>query len=210
MGGLPAAIPDSDTEDHETFYEIVLFQSDFNHLECLRGLVAKAWNSGVLNSGATKTVCGQARFDAYVSSLSDSDHASILMRPSQNVFKFGDGNQVTATTSAIIPATVANRHIQISTDIVDKDTPLLLSRDAMKKAGMTIDFKTDSATVFNSNVPPHVTQSGHYTLPLTSPLQLLTKQDADPHTKIVLTATSAKSPKEIALKLHRQIRTCFL
>ena len=74
----------------------------------------------------------------------------------------------------------------------------------MKKAGMTIDFKTDSATVFNSNVPLHVTRSGHYTLPLTSPLQLLAKQDADPHTKIVLTATSAKTTKEIALKLHRQ------
>ena len=74
----------------------------------------------------------------------------------------------------------------------------------MKKAGMTIDFKTDSATVFNSNVPLHLMQSGHYILPLTSPLQLLAKQDADPHTKIVLTATSTKSPKEIALKLHRQ------
>ena len=204
LGGLPVAIPDSDIEAHETFYEIVLFQSDFDHPERLRGLVAEPWNSGVLDSGATKTVCGQAWFDAYVSSLSDSDHASILMRPSQNVFKFGDGNQVTATTSAVIPATVANHHIQISTDIVDKDIPLLLSRDAMKKAGMTIDFKTDSATVLNSNVPLHVTQSGHYTLPLTSPLQLLAKQDANPHTKIVLTATSAKSPKEIALKLHRQ------
>ena len=148
---------------------------------------------------------GQAWFDAYVSSLSDSDHAPILTRPSKNVFKFGDGNHVTATTSAIIPATVANRHIQISTDIMDKDIPLLLSTDAMKKASMTIDFKTDSATVFNSNVnPQHVTQSGHHTLPLTSPLQLLAKQNADLHTKIVLTATSAKSPKEIALKLHHQ------
>ena len=149
-------------------------------------------------------MCGQAWFDTYVSSLSDSDHTSILTRSSKNVFKFWNGNHVTTTTSAIIPATDANRHIQISTDIVDKDTPLLLSRDAMKKAGMTINFKTDSATVFNSNVPLHVTQSGHYTLHLTSPLQLLAKQNANPQMKIVLTATSAKSPKEIVLKLHRQ------
>ena len=97
-----------------------------------------------------------------------------------------------------------NRHIQISTDIVDKDIPLILSRDAMKKAGMTIDFTTDSTTFFNSNVPLHVTQSGHYTLPLTIRLQLLAKQNVDPHTKIALTTASAKSPKEIALKLHRQ------
>ena len=82
------------------------------------------------------------------------------MRPSKNVFKFGDGNNFTATTSAIIPVTVLSCHVQVSTDIMDKDIPLLLSRDAMKKAGMTIDFKTDSATVFNSNVPLHVSQSG--------------------------------------------------
>ena len=145
-------------------------------------------------------MCGQAWFDAHVSSLSDSDHASILTRPSKNVFKYV---MSLATTSAIIPATVANRHIQISTDIMDKDI-LLLSRDAMKKAGMTTDFKMDSTTVFNSNVPLHVTQSGHYTLPLTSPLQLLAKQNPDPHMKVVLTATSAKPPKEISLKLHRQ------
>ena len=56
LGGLPAAIPDSDIEAHETFYEIVLFQSDFDHPEHLRGLVAETWNPGVLDSGATKTV----------------------------------------------------------------------------------------------------------------------------------------------------------
>ena len=93
---------------------------------------------------------------------------------------------------------------RLSTDIMNKDIPLVFSRDAMKKAGMTIDFKTDSTAVFSRNVPLHVTQTGHYTLPLTRPLQLLTKQDADPHTKIVVTATSAKSPKEIALNPHRQ------
>ena len=126
------------------------------------------------------------------------------MRANKNVFKFGDVNHVTDITSAIISVTTANHHIQIGTDIVDKDIPLLLSRGAMEKAGMMIDFKTDSVTVFNSNVPLHVTQSGQYTLPLTSPLHLLTKQDADPRTNIVLTATSAKSPKEIALNLHCQ------
>ena len=129
-------------EAHETFYEIVVFQSDFDHPECLCGLAAEAWNYGVFDSGAKKTMCGQAWFDVYVSSLSDSDHAFISLRPSKNVFKFGDGNHVTATTSAIIPETVANRHIQINTDIMDKDILLLPSGDAMKKAGMTTDFKT--------------------------------------------------------------------
>ena len=91
-------------------------------------------------------------------------------------------------------ASAAPRQVNLksSLQILDKDIPLPFSRDAMKKAGMTIDFKTDSATVFNSNVPLHVTQSGHYTLPLTSPLQLLAKQNGDPHTKIVLTVLGQK------------------
>ena len=91
LGGLPVAILDSDTEAHETFYETVIFQSDFNHPERLGGLVAEAWNSGVFDSGVTKTVCGQAWFNVYVGSQSDSDHASILMRPRKMSSNLGMG-----------------------------------------------------------------------------------------------------------------------
>ena len=85
------AILESDIEAHETFCETVLFQCDFYHPEHLGGLVAEAWNSGVIDSKATKTVCGQVWFDAYVSSLSDSDHASSLMRPSKMSPNLGMG-----------------------------------------------------------------------------------------------------------------------
>ena len=43
---------------YHTYYEIVMFQSDYEHPSHLKGLVPEAWNCAVLDSRATKTVCG--------------------------------------------------------------------------------------------------------------------------------------------------------
>ena len=62
---------------HDTYYEVVLFQSDYNHPSHLKGPVVEAVNAGVLDSGANKTVCGQTWFNIYLNSLTPSDSASI-------------------------------------------------------------------------------------------------------------------------------------
>ena len=47
-----------------------------------------------------------------------------------------------------IPSIIAGKKIFIKTDVVDWEIPLLLSRDALKKAGMNINFATDTVTIF--------------------------------------------------------------
>ena len=56
--------------------------------------------------------------------------------------------------------------MNIVTDVIDCDLPLLLSRSAMQKAGTKIDFRRDKVTTFGKEQDLHFTTSGHYCIPL--------------------------------------------
>ena len=189
---------------HDSQFDIVLFQSDYDHPKNLPALVAESWNAAVLDSGATKTVCGRSWFNTYVESLSPEDQTKVNTSPTKHLYRFGDQNTALASTTANIPAVLAHNKVLISTDIVDRDIPLLLSKEAMKRANMTIDFRSDTANVLNSTVDLNVTKSGHYTIPLTAPTQLLSTLTSKPGISIALTITDSPSKKKQALKIHRQ------
>ena len=47
--------PDKGSRDFNTYY-VVLYQSDYDHPNKLKNLVAESWNAAVLDSSASKTV----------------------------------------------------------------------------------------------------------------------------------------------------------
>ena len=46
---------------------------------------------------------------------------------------------------------------------MDKELPVLLSKEAMKKAGMMINFTNDSAQILGFHINLEITSSGHHT-----------------------------------------------
>ena len=101
---------------------------------------------------------------------------------------------------------VGGKKVQIDLDVVDADVPLLLSKEAMKKAGTVLDFENDSAIMFGTTVSLVATESGHYAIPLS-----ITTDSHHKNEQIAL-ITQSSSPsndsKKIALKLHRQFCHC--
>ena len=142
-------------------FQITLFQSNFDEPHRLKSLVVESMNCGVLDSGASKTVCGTPWFQAYLESLGEEDKSKIVYETSKNIFKFGDGKKVVSLKQARIPAVIGNVETSISTDIVDSDIPLLLSRSSMKRAGTELNFKDDTVNILGQNLPLRVTTSGH-------------------------------------------------
>ena len=97
----------------------------------------------------------------------------------------------------VIPCVLAGKNINIRTDIVDCNIPLLLSKESMKKAGMVIDTNTDTATVFGRKVRLSTTSIGHYKLSIVQP-------PTDAEVEHILLTFGSASPNAIATKLHRQ------
>ena len=188
----------------ETYYHITLFQSDFDEPHRLKSLVGDSLNCGVLDCGASETVCGDVWFNSYMDSLDDVSRDKVVFGKSNNAFKFGDGKRIQSTKRVSIPAVIGSSEVMIETDVVDSDIPLLLSKRAMKNAGFELNFKDDTAMILGEKINLRVTESGHYALPLCKRQYFLDDIEHNPAVRVTLSCSKAMSAKQQAIKLHRQ------
>ncbi|XP_066913250.1 uncharacterized protein [Clytia hemisphaerica] len=184
-------------------HEIVL-HNESNKPGQLKHLVSETWNCGLLDCGASKTVCGDVWLEQYVNSLSDEEKREVKHHHSKSLYRFGDGEQVQACGRVSIPAIIGNTKVKINTDVIPKDLPLLLSKSFMKRADMILDFQNDSANALGETVHLATTSSGHYTIPLTKPRQIIASIDKPFECNFVFISKEDKNMSSIAEKLHRQ------
>ena len=132
--------------------------------------------------------------------------STITYAKSTKPFRFGDGRKVHSHQTAVIPAMIGNHKIFIKTDIINADIPLLLSKTAMKRAQIQLNFKNDTITFLGEEIPLQTTSNGLYYLPITTPKQLINRlSSTSKGNPLILNVTNSKTNKEIAVKLHR----CF-
>ena len=155
---------------------IVLYGQNTNKL---RELLSDTWNTAVLDCGATKTVAGSSWVDHYLKCLSEDDMRLVETFETNTSYRFGDGNQVMCTKNVKLPAQIGNKSVLISTDVIEKEIPLLLSRESMRKAKMKLDFSNDTIELADETIKLDSTDSGHYVVPLTKPVKILRRVDKD-------------------------------
>lgn len=180
--------------------EITLFS------DTLKQFVGETLGTAVLDSGCTKNVCGKAWLGCYLETL-DSDQLSKVKEFRSNTsFKFGNGDSVKSMKRVKIPTRIGRRKVFLETDVIGGDLPLLLSKDAMKKAEMSIDFTNDEVTIFGHTQKLLFTSSGHYCIPLGNSTKNVvhdTKVDSE-SLSLFGSANSREEKEKIMLKLHRQ------
>ena len=71
-----------------------MFQSVLHTQETLQHFTGESFSAAVLDSGASKTVCGETWMNYYKETLSIEDQNSITSEPSSAYFKFGDDRKV--------------------------------------------------------------------------------------------------------------------
>ena len=101
---------------------------------------------------------------------------------------------------------MGSRSVNIETDVIDAPIPLLLSKNSMKKAGTEISFLTDEVKMFGETQKVHITNSGHYAIPLSESRTILKAVDKNPDVKLTLVSNDIKmqDKSRVAMKLHRQ------
>ena len=93
---------------------------------------------------------------------------------------------VQAKAKVKLPAYLGEKNVLIETEVVDSELPLLLSKDAMKKAEVTTDFINDEAKILGNVVNLEFTFSGHYILPLTKERSLVIKNTLSTEDRILV------------------------
>ena len=116
----------------------------------------------------------------------------IVKRKGVRTFKFGDGNKLNSLYKVILPCVITDIEVSIITDVVNSDIPLLLSKDAMKKAGTCLNFEDDTVMMLKKKIPLSCTSSGHYYIPITKPLPDKRKFKHIPFIKEISSKNTAK------------------
>ena len=94
--------------------------------------VGETFNHAVLDSRCTKTMCRESWLNNHIDTLSADDKKKVVESKKETKFKFGDGNTLQAIKEVKIPAQIRNKKVDIHTDVINNELPLLLSKDAIK------------------------------------------------------------------------------
>ena len=184
---------------------IALFQKSSpttsDEIVCLLG---ETINKAVIDSGCTKTCCGEEWYKAYLETLTEEEVNKIESKESEAVFRFGDSKPVTALKKVLLPIKINNVDLLLETEVVSSNVPLLLSKDTMKRARAKMCFEEDKIELFGEEQSMICTSSGHYAIPIVKN-DLEIKSHSTQNSSLVLLANiENKDKKAIARKLHTQ------
>ena len=93
--------------------------------------------------------------------LSSEELDNIKRDRSETIFKFGNGKICHSIKRITIPVVIAGQNVLLTTEVIENDIPLLLSKYTLKKANTYIDFANDKIILLNKEVPVKFTTSGH-------------------------------------------------
>ena len=102
----------------------------------------------------------------------------------------------------MLPCIVAGFRVDINTDIVDADILLLLSKSAMKKAKVKLNFDSDTIDILSKRIKLMTTSTGHYYVPIMKAVS----SDGEPIHMFFTNFVNKNSAEKlkIATKLHKQ------
>ena len=164
------SVNESDLDKDEAEVHLSLFigytEGTKQKSDKLNGLVRDCFNSALLDSGCSKTVCGEKWLCNYTNLLSEYDRQCIQVKPSDSSFTFGDGLGEKSMKRVVLPCYIGGKRSTIETDVVKCNIPLLLSKPAMKKGKMCLNFANDTLDVGGNTIKLQSSSSGHYLLPL--------------------------------------------
>ena len=180
--------------------EITLFS------DTLKQFVGETFGTAVLDSGCKKNVCGKAWLGCYLETLDEVQLSKVQEFSSDTSFKFGNGERIKSIKRVKIPTYIGGKKVFLETDVINGDLPLLLSKDAMKKAEMSIDFIKDEVTIFGHTQKLLFTSSGHYCIPLSNSTQDKVPNNEGQSEILTLfgSVSSSEDKEKMMLKLHRQ------
>ena len=191
----------SGTENEEGNKDENLYYTNNDNQELMRETINKA----ILDSGCTKTVCGNNWLKCYRETLNESENDNIKLLESSSSFKFGDGNVVKSVGKVFIPIELSGKKVKLATEVINKNLPLLLSRESMKKAKTVINFHDGTCYMFGNKQNLQMTSNGHFCVPLNK-----TSFDREGNTShMILFNDKLENKNEsermrIAKKLHQQ------
>ena len=139
---------DDSSEEENCHDTLICTPKNFNN----DSVKSETLGCGILDSGCGKTVSGTEWMETYLDTLDETEMKEVKFEESDSKFKFGSGQVYDSVGRVTFPAVLGSTKVLISSDVVDTEIPLLLSKATMKKAKTIIDFENDYVMMFGEKV----------------------------------------------------------
>ena len=171
-------------------------------------MIGETFGCAILDTGCSKSVTSELWLEEYLTTLSEEELSKVKYEISNTFFRFGDGTLYESKKKVKFPARVAGVDFLVNADIIEAEIPLLLSKGAMKKAGVIIDLKKDEVIMFGKKVRVLVTNLGHYAVALNSKVYM-GRMDTPVHRVFItniekLDELPKEEQRKVAMKWHKQ------
>ncbi len=138
---------------------------DFDFMTVLESASA---GLGILDIGATSSICGIDGADAMVQTLKSLGKRVRMDVTEKHTFIFGNGRRMTCTGRLTIPATIGGIEGDLTINVLDAQAPMLVGVDVLTRLGAVIDCQ--AATIkfkkLGKTIPLVRLESGHLAMPL--------------------------------------------
>lgn len=156
----------------------------------------------VLDTGCNVNVCGAKWLEEYEEMMDGHEKRLVKEYKSDKYFRFGDGKNVKAYKKVKMPGYIDKEKIEIESEVIEADIPLLLSKAFMKNMGMVINLGDDHIDWKGGEIKAlKITSTGHYAIPINKGQNFEGERN---FMKYVLYTYGNENPKRKALKLHKQ------
>ena len=194
---IPISDSDSDQEREGAVYCSV-YCSD--NLDDLSNFTAEALNKAALDTACTASIAGEKWLDIYLEALPDNMKEKVVgPKMSQKYFLFGNQGKLKSKAKYVIPTKLGGDIKTIELDVISSDIPLLLSKGEMKKLGIVLDMKNDSALMDGKPLILNTTSAGHYVIDL-----LNNKEEVEEVCIAELDENNDSVQMKALTKIHRQ------
>ena len=117
--------------------------------ESIKTLISETFNKALLDVCYTKRTCVETLLQYSLQHLSYQESKQVQVAGGKTMFKFGESEIMISFKIAQFLVDIAGVSATITTDVVAYDIPLLLSKEAMKKANTKIDFQPDEVQKYS-------------------------------------------------------------
>ena len=150
--GEPEAEPNLENVTHNV--KLQYFTKEFASPQAI--YLAESFGSAILDTGCTKTVCGEL----WLKDFTKKSNAVLKTSPSSSVYRFGDGDLVRANKQVVLPMNLGGEPFSLECDVVSDDVPLLISLPTMESTGTVIDMPNSRVKMFGKDIPTTFTSTG--------------------------------------------------
>ena len=156
----------------------------------------------VVDTGCNVNVCGKKWLEEYVDMLDEYEKGLIKEYRTDKCFRFGDGESMKAHKRMKIPGYIGKEKLEIETEVIMSDIPLLLSKTFMKELRVVIDLGDDRIHWKRGEIETlKITSTGHYAIDISKGKNF--ENDMN-FVRYVMYTHGGEKAKGKALKLHRQ------